>query len=64
MISDFREIAYKSGGLRAGLYRGFLPVFVVNTIRDTKIDIQPNKSLYDKLGHIKLALIFMTININ
>ena len=63
MISDFREIAYRSGGLRAGLYRGFLPYFLIKIVGDTKIEIQPTNSVYDKLSYIRLTLKFLTINV-
>ncbi len=39
ILRGFKEISNKSGGLRAGLYRGFLPYFVINMIRDTIIEI-------------------------
>ena len=38
MISDFREITNKSGGLRAGLYRGYLPCLVYHILCSTKIE--------------------------
>jgi len=35
LSSDLRQICKKSGGLRAGLYRGFLPGFVFEILNDT-----------------------------
>ena len=49
MISDFREISLKSGGLRAGLYRGFLPSFVIYTLFTTEIEFEPKISSFNKL---------------
>ena len=62
MISDFREIARKSGGLRAGLYRGFLPSIVYDTFHNASIDVHPENSILENLEKAKFALFFASLN--
>ena len=64
MISDFREIARKSGGLRAGLYRGFLPNFLFHNFYNTSIDVEPENAMLEILGKAKFALYIMCLNAN
>jgi hypothetical protein len=63
MISDFREISLKSGGLRAGLYRGFLPSFVIYTLFTTEIEFEPKISSFNKLSGAWLLLRLVSLNI-
>ncbi len=63
MIADFRDIAYKSGGLRAGLYRGFLPYIIHELLTEFEIEKDYDNSTLDKLEISILASRLLTLNI-